>query len=459
MLASPRLRRILLAYTVNRLGTWLGVVALMVAVYDHTHSALAVSALLLAWQALPAFVVPALVARVEASVRGRELSGLYLFEAAATAALAVLLWHFWLPALLLIAAADGTAALAASSLLRAELARAARAHAVAGPERAAPGDAEVEERAQAAERAANAAINVAFSLTFVLGPAAGGVLVAAAGAPAALFVDVGSFALCAALLLDLHPHVEEAGGDSVRARLRNALRHVNEAPSLRALLLTYAVALVFLESAAPIEVTYAKATLHVGERGFGLMLTVWGAGAVLGSLLFARALRRSLGVLLGAGACAIGLAYVGFALAPSLAGACAAALLGGIGNGLEVPSLISLVQRLTPQRLQGRMMGAVESLDALCLALGLPLGGALAAAGSPRLAFMTVGVAGTATSLVFFRVSPRGVSQTPPTDLASAGVPGAAGGAGAASGPGGPPIPAGDPAARTLPSGRSHAEL
>ena len=70
-----------MAYTANRLGTWFGVVALMVAVYDHTHSALAVAALLLAWQALPAFVVPAVVARVEASSRRCELSGLYFFEA------------------------------------------------------------------------------------------------------------------------------------------------------------------------------------------------------------------------------------------------------------------------------------------------------------------------------------------------------------------------------------------
>ncbi len=58
-LRSHRLRRIIGAYTVNRLGTWFGFVALSVAVFDHTHSALAVAALLIWRQALPAFVVPA----------------------------------------------------------------------------------------------------------------------------------------------------------------------------------------------------------------------------------------------------------------------------------------------------------------------------------------------------------------------------------------------------------------
>jgi len=382
----------------------------MVAVYDHTHSAVAVAGLLLAAQAVPAFVVPAVVVRVEASRRRSELSALYLFEAVATAALAVLLLHFWLPAILLLAALDGIAALTASALLRSELARAAREEVESRPNGVLE---DVEQAAEEAERSANAALNVGFSSTFVLGPAVAGVVVAAAGASAALYIDVGSFLICSALLLDLHPHVEEAEDGSVAARLRSGWQHVNEAPSLRGLLLAYAIALVFLQSAAPIEVTYAKATLHAGDRGFGLLLTIWGAGAVLGSVVFARSLHRSLGLMLGAGVSAVGAAYIGLAAAPSLAVACIAALVGGIGNGLEVPSLISLVQRLTPQRLQGRMMGAVESLNALGLAVGLPLGGALAAISSPRVAFLLVGLGAAATSVAFLRIR---TAQAAPAD-------------------------------------------
>jgi predicted MFS family arabinose efflux permease len=416
-LRSARLRRILAAYTINSLGTWFGLVALLVAVYDHTHSALAVAALTFAAEALPAFVVPAVVAWVEASQRRRELTALYVFEAIATASLAVLMWHFWLPAVLVLAALDGTAALASSALVRAEIARVARDQAEAEMRSAAvpggrsgdgglPSEAAIEKYAQEAERKAHAARNVAFSTTFVLGPALGGVVVAAAGASTALFVDVGSFLICAALLLDLHPHVEEAGGDSVAGRLRSAWRHINEAPSLKGLLLAEAVALVFFETGPPIEVTYVKATLHAGDRGLGLLLTAWGTGAVLGSAVFARFVKRPLGGMLGAGTVAIGLAYVGFAVAPSLGLACVAAALGGIGNGLQVPSLISIVQRITPQTLQGRMMGAVESLGALCRAIGLPLGGALVALSSPRTAFVIVGSGAVVTTVALMRLSP-----------------------------------------------------
>ena len=408
-LKSSRLRRIIAAYAVNRLGTWLGIVALLVAVFDHTHSALAVSGFLLAGQALPAFVVPAIVARVEASKRRSELSALYFFEALATTALAILLWHFWLPLVLLLAALDGTAALTSSALLRAEVAKAAREEveaAFAGAEPDSGVTSGLEQAIEEGERKANAALNVAFSATFVLGPAISGAIVASAGASAALFIDVGSFVICGLLLLDLHPHVEEAGGESVTARLRAAWRHINEVPSLRGLLLLETVALIFFESAGPIEVTYAKATLHAGDRGLGLLLTVWGSGGVLGSLVFARMVKRSLGIMLSAGALAIGLAYVGFAVAPSLGVACAAAAIGGIGNGLQWPSLISLVQRLTPPPLLGRLMGAVESLGAMCLAVGLILGGALAALSSPRVAFLVVGVGAAATTAVFLRLMP-----------------------------------------------------
>jgi len=422
-LSSPRLRRILAAYTVNRLGTWFGLIALSVAVFDKTHSAIAVAALLIAGQALPAFAAPALAARVEASPRRGVLSGLYLFEGLVTALLAVLLWHFWLPAILLLVALDGTAALATSGLLRAETARAAREQAQEDWHTEG-GDEDLEAFAQAAERQANATLNIAFSATFMLGPAIAGVVVATAGAPAALFIDAASFLICGAMLIDLRPHAEEAEGASVRERLRGAWEYVNAVPLLRALLLAEGVALVFFNSAGPIEVAYAKVTLHAGDRGYGLLLAVWGVGVVLGSLVFARSLRRGLGALLTAGTLAMGLAYIGFSAAPSLELACVAAVLGGVGNGVEWASVISLVQRLTPPALHGRLMSAVESIGALSLALGLSLGGALVALSSPRAAFLVVGIGATAMTLAFLRLVLSGLDHRTTADAQTANLEG-----------------------------------
>jgi predicted MFS family arabinose efflux permease len=190
----------------------------------------------------------------------------------------------------------------------------------------------------------------------------------------------------------------------VRARLRVAWRHINDVPALRTLLAAEAMALVFFEFSGPIEIVYAKATLHAGDSGYGVLLTTWGVGVVVGSIVFARSVRWPLGTMLSGGTLGVGLAYVGFAAAPSLAVACLAALCGGVGNGVQWASLISAVQRLTPQGLQGRMMGAIESLGALCPAVGLSLGGALVALSSPRGAFLVAGLGATATTVVFLRL-------------------------------------------------------
>ncbi len=401
VLANPRLRRIVVAYGINRLGTWFGTVALALAVYDHTHSALDVAAVLIAAQVLPAFIVPAVIARVEASKGRHELSGLLYIEAVAIGAVAVLLSHFWLPAILLLVAVDGTAALAANALLRTELA------AAANREIADPDD------PHAAEQHANAALNVVFSLTFVLGPILAGLLVASAGAAAALFVDVVSFAISGTLLLDLHPHVEEAGGESVRARVRAAWRYVRGERALLTLLVAQGVGLIFFESAVPIEVVYVKRTLVAGDGGYGLLVTAWGVGVVLGSIIFARAGTRSLTVLLVGGTLAIGCGYIGFAIAPTLALAAFAAVVGGIGNGVQYAPVISGVQRLTPPSLQGRVMGLLESISAVTPAIGLALGGVLVVIGSPRFAFAVVGGGAALTAAVFARVRFGGAATEP----------------------------------------------
>jgi DHA3 family macrolide efflux protein-like MFS transporter len=388
---SPRLRRILAAYTVNKLGTWFGTVALSLAIYDHTHSAAAVTALFVA-RYLPALAVPALVARVEASTRRRTLSALYAFEAACAVLLAALVWHFLLPAILVLVALDGALELTASSLLRAQAARAG-----------------AEQGAEQGIYDANAALNIAMSASVVIGPALGALAVRAFGGSIALLIDAGSFLACGALVVDLYVYVEERAGASVRARLASAWEYVHQAPALRAVLLTQAAALVFFETATPVEVFYAKGTLHAGDIGYGALLAIWGVGQLGGSILFARGARRALGAMLTLGTLAVGLAYLGFAAAPTLALAALAALLGGVGNGVQWASLLGTVQLLTPERLRGRLMGGVESIGALCPLIGLPLSGLVMALSSPRAAFAIFGAILAATTIGFARLWATGM--------------------------------------------------
>ncbi len=444
---SPRLRRILLAYTVNQLGTWLAYVALLLSTYDHTHSALAVAGLLVAGRLLPALVTPTLATIVEASQRRRSLSELYLVEAVAATALAALLWHFWLPGVVLLVAIDGTAALTAGALLRATAAHVAVQEISYADDAHADGDAEgatqvmvgrgggvappttKEGAEETAQRRTNASLNMGFTVAVTLGPAVSGLIVAAAGSPVALLIDAVSFVVCAALLLgvQVHAHRDQqdgaAGSVSVSGRLTAAWRHLQEVPQLRGLLMVEALAIVCFASVEPVEVLYAKTTLHAGDRGFGFLTAAWGVGMVLGGVVFARAVERPLRPMLTWGTLAVGMAYIGFAASPTLAIACGAAVVGGLGNGVQWAALISAVQRLTPRELLGRLMSTVEAIGAVCPAVGFVVGGLVAELGGTRAAMLTAGVAATLTTGLFVRVTRGEMSRRPAANVPAASRP------------------------------------
>ncbi len=423
---SPRLRRILLAYTVNELGTWFGYVALALGVYDHTHSAIATAGLFVARGLLPALLAPVLVARVERSTRGGRLAWLYLVEATLAVGLAALLWRFWLPGVLILVAVDGVVAVAATALVRAYAARIMATEAVESAS-GEPGSAALQDAVADAQRQANAALNVAFMFGLAVGPAVGGLLTHAIGGPAALLIDAVTFVACSALMLGVHSHVEEGGEDSIRARLVVAWRHIWGVSQLRTLLITEAVAIVVFASVEPVEVIYAKTTLNAGDLGFGLLVGAWGIGAAFGAVVFARTVRRPLAPMLIGGTLLVGLAYLGFAAAPTLAIACGAALVGGTGNGVQWPSLISAVQQLTPPPLHGRLMSAVGSMGALCPAIGFALGGTITALSSPRLAMAVAGGVATLTTLAFLRLRLGGLHSAQQGQLAVMSEPGLAG--------------------------------
>jgi MFS family permease len=363
-------RRLALAYSVNELGNWLGDVALAIVVFDRTGSPLATAGLFLAARFAPALAAPLLVARVEPVGGRRALVAVYLAEAAAFAALAALVATAapvsWLVAL---AALDGALALAARALLRA--ATAARL-----PE-------------PARLRAANAILNGGMTLAAVAGPAAAGVLVATAGATSALAADAASFALVAALLpAGLVLGGARAGGaGGGLARLRAGAAYLRAAPRLGRLLCAQALALVFFTAVLPVEVVFAKATLGAGDAGYGALLASWGGGMMVGAALFARAGRLPLERLLVASTLAIGGAYGLTAAAPTLALACAAAVLGGAGNGVQWVAFVTALQTATAPAMQARVMSLMEAVAAAAPGVGFALGGLVAAAASPRAAF------------------------------------------------------------------------
>jgi MFS family permease len=384
-----------LAYLVNEMGNWLGEIALAILVYDQTQSPLATAALFCAMHFTPALLAPPLVSRVESWPVRIVLPGLYATEALVFVALALTVDSFALVAVLALAVLDGSLASAARALTR------AAATAVL-----APAD---------QLREGNALLNIAFTVGAAGGPAIAGIVVAGAGVETALIADAISFMAVAGLLV-IARRLSLPDSDEPETpwttRLRNGLTYVRERPTLRRLLGAQALAFVFFALVIPIEVVFAKETLEAGDAGYGALLAAWGVGMVAGSFVFAALRKVPLRTLLAGSTLAIGIAYLGTAVSPTLAIACAASVVGGLGNGVQWIGLVTEVQELTRASYQARVLALLEALASAMPGIGFLLGGAIAAIFSPRLSYAVAG-AGVIVVLAIAAVALRRVDWSP----------------------------------------------
>jgi MFS family permease len=371
-LAIPAFRRLAIGYTLNELGDWMATIALAILVYDATDSALATTVLFLAAKFLPSLVVPVLAARAEAYAVSRSLASFHAVETVVFAALALVAGDAWLPLICVLAFVDGTLAATARAITRAATV------AVLEP--------------AGRLREGNAALNIGFSVMSIAGPALAGFLVAGVGVQWVIAANAVLFAGIALLMLLTR---DLPGGTVDEApwleRLRDGAAYVARHPVVSRLVAGQAVLLVLFTIVAPIEIVYAKESLGGGDATYGALLTGWGAGVVLGSLLFTRIHSWPLPVLILLSTLAIGAGYLGMAAAPSLAPAAAAAVVGGIGNGMQWVVVVTAIQEAVRSDMQTRVAGFFEAVATATPGLGFTLGGVLATVFDPRVAFLVSG--------------------------------------------------------------------
>jgi predicted MFS family arabinose efflux permease len=239
----------------------------------------------------------------------------------------------------------------------------------------------------------------------IVGPALGGVLIAAFGVGWCFAVNTASFlAVLIALLLirvaELYRVERSAVSQSALVALREATRFVR---SSRELIVIMTISVVFgfcgfgaIRTLIPV---FAKLTLDGGPRLFGLLFAAYGVGAVAGALLAARVGRTSRRYLFGA---AFTFTAPMLALAgvrnPLIAGGLL--LLIGIGWSTWSSQAMAQVQLTAPDQLRGRVI----SLYVYTLLAGVPfgalVGGWLADVGGADLAFAVAGGFGLAAVLV-----------------------------------------------------------
>jgi predicted MFS family arabinose efflux permease len=371
--------RLLTSYTVNEIGDSIGIVALAVLVYDRTQKVAPTAAFFIVAKFLPGLLAPALTARVDQLALRRTLPAIYLLEGAVFAGLALIAdGEFVLELVLVLGLLDGTLAITGRGLTRGAVAVVL----------------------QPAEllREGNGLMNVGFAVASVGGAALAGLLIGTLGISAALYVDAASFVIIALLLAATAglPRLE-VEREEFLSRFRNGLRYARRNAPVRTLLVGQAIAMVLFTLIIPIEVIYAKESLGTTDAGYGILLAAWGAGIVVGSLIFLRVKHRPPSVLVIGSTVAVGIAYIGLAGAGTLLVACLISIVGGAGNGIQWIAVMTALQEQTPATYQTRITGMMESIGFAMPGAGYLLGGAIVAAADPRVAYL---VAGTGVCLL-----------------------------------------------------------
>jgi len=201
------------------------------------------------------------------------------------------------------------------------------------------------------------------NLGWIVGPAAGGTLTGAFGTGTALLVDAATFAAlavaCFLIAARRPPHVAEEGtAGARRGQARLGFRVLWDDRVLRVVLLVSAISVacaVLDNVAAPFRFVDQLGT---SSTGYGIYLTLWGVGALVGSQLPPRIPPAHERFVPAAGnlLCSLGIAAIG--VAPTLGLAFLASAAGGIGNGLANVSQNTLVGRRVPEHQRGRAFAA-----------------------------------------------------------------------------------------------------
>lgn len=244
--------------------------------------------------------------------------------------------------------------------------------------------------------------------------AAGGALVFFLKLQAPFYIDAGTFVFSALMItgmrLPIRGHQALPDLREVGRRISAGLHFVWGHPFLKWSTLTFAVAPFAGGAVFVLAPLYANTILgqgggllgplHSGAFRFSLLEVSLGLGALAGSWLAARAARRwARGRLFGIGIAGLGIGYAFLSVATNIYVACAVLAFSGVFNSLFVISGMTLVQKLTPSEMRGRVVAARATVINSSLALGSLAGGFMLLVLPYRVLWLALGAIICASSL------------------------------------------------------------
>ena len=235
----------------------------------------------------------------------------------------------------------------------------------------------------------------------ILTPAVGAALYVLWGGHALALSVSGTLLVAAGLLAMVRvtesPIVAGAPGEGGWAQLTAGLHHLRQVPLLVRMVITCAAAFGVVGFFDTALFELVEKGLGMDAAFFGVLMSLQGAGSVLGGVTAAVVLRRvgparaqGWGLaLVGIAGCAMALAGAGVPMLPIVTVAC---FVAGVGIPWMVVALITTRQRCTPPRLQGRVGAAMNVAMTVPQLLSTGAGAALILVVDYRVLMVVAGV-------------------------------------------------------------------
>ncbi|MGN7764597.1 MFS transporter [Paenibacillus sp. 22594] len=263
-------------------------------------------------------------------------------------------------------------------------------------------------------------------ITKIIGPAIGGLLVAAVGISACYMIDSVSYIVSAVILLGLPRagmfKTDRVNEDAETPKLRHSfrkeagagLRLIAGMPVVLSGVVMIVAALLVLQVADSQTVTLFREIPGVNADLLGWCVAASGFGTLLSALVVGRmgSSKRPL-VFMATGTILMGSVFANAALVTAYGQAglwmnmilFGSFILAGVGAGFVLIPFNSMLQRRTPEAYTGRVFGIVGSLTSAAVILGPVAGGALVTVSGPVTAFIVSGVLAAllGASLLFLR--------------------------------------------------------
>lgn len=374
-------RSLWFARTISFLGDATRMVALLLYTASSTGQALAVALLLLVDDFVPALMSPLIGVISDRFDRKRVMVICELVQGALVATIALTLPPLpWLIALVAARAVVGQVFQSASRAAIPALVQ----------------DRDLE--------SANSALGFGMNGSEVLGPLVAAALVPIIDVRGVLLIDAATFAVGAALLA-LLPSLSSAAPEpgaqgSFLAEARAGLGYIWSVPMLRVIGLGFCGVVAFNGIDDVALVFLAKTLPHGGDAAASALYAAVGIGLLVGYALLARYagfVRMTLLLLVGFAVSSAGNLLSG--LAWSVAAAFTMQTVRGVGiSGMDVGTN-TLIQRLVPSAMLGRVFGNLYGAIGIAAGLSYVFGGLVLQFTSPRLTFI---IAGTGGLLVTF---------------------------------------------------------